>query len=97
MALLVNTPNNPSGVVYSTATLKRLAEFLEQKQEEYGHDIFLISDEPYREIVFDGVDAPYVSKFMAIPFPATPMQSLFPFPGKGWGMWQQIQNAGMRN
>ena len=63
MALLVNTPNNPSGVVYSTATLKRLAEFLEQKQEEYGHDIFLISDEPYREIVFDGVDAPYVSKF----------------------------------
>ena len=63
MALLVNTPNNPSGVVYSTATLKRLAGVLEQKQEEYGHDIFLISDEPYREIVFDGVDAPYVSKF----------------------------------
>lgn len=63
MALLVNTPNNPSGIVYSTATLEALAKLLLRKQEEYGHDIFLISDEPYREIVFEGVDAPYVSKF----------------------------------
>lgn len=63
MALLINTPNNPSGTVYSADTLKKLADLLERKQEEYGHDIFLISDEPYREIVFEGVDAPYVSKF----------------------------------
>lgn len=62
-ALLINTPNNPSGVVYSAVTLKKLADFLYRKQEEYGHDIFLISDEPYREIVFAGVEAPYVSKF----------------------------------
>ncbi|MCQ2497484.1 MAG: pyridoxal phosphate-dependent aminotransferase [Lachnospiraceae bacterium] len=62
-AVLVNTPNNPSGVVYSAETLTRLADYLNKKQEEYGHDIFLISDEPYREIVFDGIDAPYVSKF----------------------------------
>lgn len=62
-ALLINTPNNPSGAVYSSETLKKLAELLESKQKEYGHDIFLISDEPYREIVFEGVDAPYVSKF----------------------------------
>lgn len=62
-ALLINTPNNPSGVVYSAVTLKKLADFLYRKQEEYGHDIFLISDEPYREIVFNGVEAPYVSKF----------------------------------
>ncbi|MCR4787035.1 MAG: pyridoxal phosphate-dependent aminotransferase [Lachnospiraceae bacterium] len=62
-ALLINTPNNPSGVVYSTETLNRLSSYLYKKQEEYGHDIFLISDEPYREIVFAGVDAPYVSKF----------------------------------
>lgn len=63
MALLINTPNNPSGTVYSDSTLKKLADLLLKKQEEYGHDIFLISDEPYREIVFEGVDAPYVSKF----------------------------------
>lgn len=62
-ALLINTPNNPSGVVYSSETLKTLAELLTRKQEEYGHDIFIISDEPYREIVFAGVEAPYVSKF----------------------------------
>ncbi|MCR5404197.1 MAG: pyridoxal phosphate-dependent aminotransferase, partial [Butyrivibrio sp.] len=63
MAVLVNTPSNPSGVAYSTETLKRLSDILRDKSEEYGHTIFLISDEPYREIVFKGADAPYVSKF----------------------------------
>lgn len=62
-ALLINTPNNPSGAVYSEETLKKLSGLLDRKQEEYGHDIFLISDEPYREILFEGVEAPYVSKF----------------------------------
>lgn len=62
-ALLINTPNNPSGAVYSAQTLEQLAALLKRKQEEYGHDIFIISDEPYREIVFAGVEAPYVSKF----------------------------------
>lgn len=63
MAVLVNTPNNPSGVVYSSTTLKRLADVLTRKSEEYGHTIYLISDEPYREIVFAGVEAPCVSTF----------------------------------
>ena len=62
-AVLINTPNNPSGAVYSTRTIQKLADFLRAKQNEYGHDIFLISDEPYREIVFQGADSPYVSKF----------------------------------
>ena len=62
-AVLINTPNNPSGVVYSEETLKKLADYLYGKQKEYGHDIFIISDEPYREIVFDGNKVPYVSKF----------------------------------
>ena len=63
MAVLINPPNNPSGVVYSAETLKKLAEVLKRKSEKYGHTIYLISDEPYREIVFSGVDAPCVSKF----------------------------------
>ena len=62
-AVLINTPNNPSGVVYSEETLKKLADYLYGKQKEYGHDIFIISDEPYREIVFDENKVPYVSKF----------------------------------
>lgn len=65
MAVLINTPNNPSGIVYSSETLTRLAKTLTEKSEEYGHPIYLISDEPYREITFAGVDAPYVSKFYA--------------------------------
>lgn len=62
-AVLINTPNNPSGMVYSTQTIRELARIMTEKSEKYGHDIFLISDEPYREIVFAGVDAPYPSKF----------------------------------
>lgn len=64
-AVLINTPNNPSGVVYSTETVKRLAALLTQKSEELGHTIYLISDEPYREIVFVGVDNPFVSDYYA--------------------------------
>lgn len=63
MAILINTPNNPSGIVYSTETIKKLAQVLKEKSAQYGHDIYLISDEPYREIVFEGVDAPCVSAF----------------------------------
>lgn len=62
-AVLINTPNNPSGVVYSAETLTRLADILAQKEREFGHEIWLISDEPYREIVFDGREAPYASGF----------------------------------
>ena len=62
-AVLINTPNNPSGVAYSADTLTKLAAILKEAEEKYGHEIFLISDEPYREIVFAGADAPYVSKF----------------------------------
>ncbi len=62
-AVLVNTPNNPSGVVYSDETLRRLGDVLREKSREYGHTIYLISDEPYREIVFDGAQTPCVSRF----------------------------------
>ena len=62
-AVLINTPNNPSGIVYSTETIQKLADLLTEKSKTYGHTIFLISDEPYREIVFDGVDSPYPASF----------------------------------
>lgn len=63
MAVLINTPNNPTGIAYSSDTIKKLAGFLTEKEREFGHDIYLISDEPYREIVFENVDAPYVAKY----------------------------------
>ena len=62
-AVIVNSPSNPSGVVFSEETLKKLATLLHEKQKQYGHEIFIISDEPYREIVFDGKTVPYVAKY----------------------------------
>ncbi len=62
-AVLINTPNNPSGAMYTEETLKTLADMMRSMQSKYGHDIFLISDEPYREIVFDGKTAPYPAHF----------------------------------
>ena len=63
MAVLVNTPNNPSGIAYSEETIKNLATILTEKSKEFGHEIYIISDEPYREISFDGRDIVYVSKY----------------------------------
>lgn len=62
-AVIINNPNNPTGVVYSEDTIKKLAAALEAKQKEYGISIYLISDEPYRELAYDGVDVPYLTKF----------------------------------
>ena len=62
-AVIVNTPNNPTGVVYPEETVVRMAEILEKKQKEYGNDIYLLSDEPYRELVYDGAEVPYLTKY----------------------------------
>lgn len=62
-AVIVNSPNNPSGAVYSEATIKKLAAVLEEKSAQYGHPIYLISDEPYREIVFGQTTVPYIPKY----------------------------------
>lgn len=62
-AVIVNTPHNPTGVVYSEETIQALAAVLEEKQREFGKVIYLISDEPYRELSYDGVEVPYLTKY----------------------------------
>ena len=64
-AVIVNNPNNPTGVVYSDATCRELGRILREKQKEFGTSIYLISDEPYRELAYDGVEVPYLTKYYA--------------------------------
>ena len=64
-AVIVNTPNNPTGVVYSEETIQKMAAIMEAKQKEYQTDIYLVSDEPYRELAYDGVEVPYLTKYYA--------------------------------
>lgn len=61
--VIINSPNNPSGTVYSEETIKKLAELLEKKSKEIGKPVFIIADEPYREIVYDGIKVPFVTKY----------------------------------
>ena len=62
-AVIINTPNNPTGVVYPEQTIRELSAILEKKQREFGTDIYLISDEPYRELVYGDVVVPYIPKY----------------------------------
>lgn len=62
-AVIINSPNNPTGVVYSEDTIIKLAAILREKQKELGTDIYLISDEPYRELAYDNVKVPYLTKY----------------------------------
>ncbi|MDR2132840.1 MAG: pyridoxal phosphate-dependent aminotransferase [Clostridiales Family XIII bacterium] len=64
-AVILNSPNNPTGVVYSAETISRIAEVLEAKQRAYGTNVYILSDEPYRELAYDGVAVPYITKFYA--------------------------------
>ncbi|MBR1877365.1 MAG: pyridoxal phosphate-dependent aminotransferase [Lachnospiraceae bacterium] len=62
-AVIINNPNNPTGVIYSEETIKRIASILEKKQKEFGTVIFIISDEPYRELVYTGAQVPYITRY----------------------------------
>lgn len=62
-AILINTPNNPTGIIYSEETIKNISKILEEKQKEYQHEIFLVSDEPYRELAYDNTEVPYITKY----------------------------------
>lgn len=84
-AVIVNSPNNPSGVVYSRETVERLASLLREKETAYGHPIFLISDEPYREIAYDGVEVPYLTKYYANTLVCYSYSKSFSLPGERIG------------
>ena len=62
-AIIINTPNNPTGVIYSEQSLTKMAEVLKKKEKEYGTSIYLISDEPYKEIAYDGAEVPFLLKY----------------------------------
>ena len=83
-AVIINSPNNPSGAVYSEETIKKLAEVLTAKSKEFGHAIFIISDEPYREIAYN-VNVPYVPKFYANTLVCYSYSKSFSLPGERIG------------
>lgn len=62
-AVIINSPNNPTGVVYSADSIRKIASALEKKQKEFGTSIYIIADEPYRELAYDGVEVPYLTKY----------------------------------
>ncbi len=62
-AVIINSPNNPSGVVYSRQTIQKICDVLQRKQQEYGQVIYLIADEPYRELVYDNIEVPYLMNY----------------------------------
>lgn len=84
-AVIVNSPNNPSGVVYSLETIQKLTDLLREREKEYGHPIFLISDEPYREIAYDGVEVPYLTKYYRNTIVCHSFSKSFSLPGERIG------------
>lgn len=84
-AVIINTPNNPTGVIYSEDTIKKIAEILKQKQKEFEHEIFLISDEPYRELVYDDSVVPYITKYYNNTFVVYSYSKTLSIPGERLG------------
>lgn len=84
-AMIINSPNNPSGTIYSEATLRSLAALLEQKSQEYGHPIFIISDEPYRELVYDGIKLPFAANYYRNTFVCYSYSKSLSLPGERIG------------
>ena len=83
--VIVNSPNNPSGAVYSEDTIRHMASILAEKEKEYGHPIFIISDEPYRELVYDGREVPYIPKYYEHTLVCYSYSKCFSLPGERIG------------
>ena len=84
-AVIINTPNNPTGVIYSEDVIKKIAEILNRKQKEYNRQIFLISDEPYRELAYDNIEVPYVTKYYNNTFVVYSFSKSLSLPGERIG------------
>ena len=92
-AVIVNSPNNPSGVVYTEFTVKRLAKLLSHRSEEYGKPIYIISDEPYRELVYGGVKVPFIPKYYPNTVVCYSYSKKLSIPGERIGYVYVPQNA----
>lgn len=84
-AVIINSPNNPSGVVYTVETIEKMCELLKKKEEEYGHPIFLITDEPYRELVYDDTEVPYIINYYDNTFVCYSYSKALSLPGERIG------------
>ena len=84
-AVVINSPNNPSGVVYTVETIEKMCQLLKKKEEEYGHPIFLITDEPYRELVYDDTEVPYVINYYDNTFVCYSYSKALSLPGERIG------------
>lgn len=84
-AVIVNSPNNPTGTVYTEEEIQALAALLEEKSRELGHTIYLISDEPYREIVYGAYEVPYLTKYYKNTFVGYSYSKSLSLPGERIG------------
>ncbi len=84
-AILINTPNNPTGVVYSQEIIEKIADIMNKKEKEYNHEIYLISDEPYRELAYDNIEVPYVTKYYKNTFVVYSYSKSLSLPGERIG------------
>lgn len=100
-AVIINSPNNPTGVIYSEEVIKDLAALLDRKSEEMGHAIYVVSDDPYREIVYDGVEVPYMLKYYRNTFSVYSYSKSLSLPGERIGYvafppeMEDAENVGM--
>ena len=84
-AIVINSPNNPSGVVYKKDKIEALCELLKKKEEEYGHPIFIITDEPYRELIYDDIELPYLINYYDNTFSCYSFSKALSMPGERIG------------
>ena len=84
-AIIINNPVNPTGVIYSEETIKKIASILERKQKEYAHEIYMVSDEPYRELVYDGYKVPFLTKYYHNTFVTYSFSKSLSIPGERIG------------
>lgn len=84
-AIIINNPVNPTGVIYSEETIQKMAALLEQRQKQYGHEIFMVSDEPYRELVYDGNKVPFLTKYYDNTFVTYSFSKSLSIPGERIG------------